>query len=293
MKKLFRPIIKAATSYYEGTTLTKVPRSRSRKTRKYANVDISKEFEKRGESYKQMQQNLIENIYEAHGHLLKGPDGKINKDLINPNSSIDIIEIGDTKDLKSKYLISGVKKLSILGVIKYHQLNHNLFADSKLHPETQKQLERLHYLVEHNLPIEKEMLFTLVPELFLYEINKLEDEDKKLFEYARGGYLRADGTVYEIDTLQNYSEFILDEDLNKDRVKNMELYVLHQSKDLFDLYKDKITDFMLRNKYTDFNDYMNQLLIMDEDKMMDWEKNFIRETKELRAIYFDMQAYEK
>lgn len=293
MKKLFKPFIKAATSYYEGTTLTKVPRSRSRKVRKYENVDISKEFEKRDESYKQMQKNLLENIYEVHGQLLKGPDGKINKDLINPNASIDIIEIGDPKDLKSKYLISGVRKLSIIGVIKYHQLNHNLFADSKLHPETQKQLERLHYLVEHNLPVEKEMLFTLVPELFLYEINKLEEADKKLFEYERGGYLRADGTIYEIDTIQNYSEFVLDEDVVRSRIKQMELYVLHQTKDLFNLYKDKIYDFMIRNKYTNMSDYLDQLMVMDEDKMMEWERKMVSEIKELRAISYDAVAYEK
>ena len=46
MKKIFRPFLKMASEYYEGTTLTQVPRSRTRKIRKYAHIDIQKDFEK-------------------------------------------------------------------------------------------------------------------------------------------------------------------------------------------------------------------------------------------------------
>ena len=44
-----------------------------------------------------------------------------------------------------------------------------------------KGFEVLHYHVEHNLPVEKELLFKLVPELFVHEINKLDWEDRKRF----------------------------------------------------------------------------------------------------------------
>lgn len=47
-----------------------------------------------------------------------------------------------------------------------------------LHPEVRKGLEILHYHVENNLPIEKELVFKLVPELFVHEINKLGFEDR-------------------------------------------------------------------------------------------------------------------
>lgn len=45
-----------------------------------------------------------------------------------------------------------------------------------------KGLEILHYHAEHNLPVEKELLFRLVPELYVHEINKLDYEDRKRFE---------------------------------------------------------------------------------------------------------------
>lgn len=50
------------------------------------------------------------------------------------------------------------------------------------HPETLKGLEILHYHVEHNLPVEKELCYKMVPELFVHEINKLDWEDRKKFE---------------------------------------------------------------------------------------------------------------
>jgi len=127
----------------------------------------------------------------------------------------------------------------VLGVIKYHQINHNLFEDSRLHPETQKQLERLHYLIEHNLPIEKEMLFKLVPEVFQHEINRLQEEDRMLFEMEKNKYLRADGTVYEIDQFQNDQEFDFLEDLELKQLRNMELYHHNQTLDMYNLYKGK------------------------------------------------------
>jgi hypothetical protein len=43
-----------------------------------------------------------------------------------------------------------------------------LFDEISLHPETLKGLEVLHYHVENNYPIEKELLYTLVPELYVH-----------------------------------------------------------------------------------------------------------------------------
>ena len=43
-------------------------------------------------------------------------------------------------------------------------------------------LERLHYHVENNFPIEKELVFKLVPELYVHEINKLGAADRERFK---------------------------------------------------------------------------------------------------------------
>lgn len=81
-----------------------------------------------------------------------------------------------------------------------------MFEEIHYHPEVLKGLEILHYHVEHNLPIEKEMVFKLVPELFVHEINKLDWEDRKRFEKPRLKYSRADGDLLEVDIQQNIKE---------------------------------------------------------------------------------------
>jgi hypothetical protein len=53
--------------------------------------------------------------------------------------------------------------------------------------------------VEHNIPVEKELVFKLVPELFVHEINKLDWEDRKRFEKPRITFSRADGDILEVD----------------------------------------------------------------------------------------------
>lgn len=74
-----------------------------------------------------------------------------------------------------------------------------MFDEFNYHPEVLKGLEILHYHVEHNLPIEKELVFKLVPELFYHEINRLDYNDRKLFEKPKIHYMRADGDHLEVD----------------------------------------------------------------------------------------------
>lgn len=107
---------------------------------------------------------------------------------------------------KKKVLIEGIRKICVLGVIKYHQIKHSVFEETHYHPEVLKGLEVLHYHVEHNLPIEKEMVFKLVPELFVHEINKLDFEDRKRFEKPKLRFSRADGDLLDVDVQQNLKE---------------------------------------------------------------------------------------
>ena len=89
-----------------------------------------------------------------------------------------VADFNEDTDLKSKMIISGIHKISVQGIIKYHQVRHALFEEVSLHPEIMKGLEILHYHTENNLPIEKELVFKLVPELFVHEINKLGFKDR-------------------------------------------------------------------------------------------------------------------
>ena len=72
-----------------------------------------------------------------------------------------------------------------------------------------KGLEILHYHVDNNIPIEKELVFKLVPELFVHEINKLGAKERERFKKPRISYARADGEQLEVD--QNLEELHLTE----------------------------------------------------------------------------------
>ena len=68
-----------------------------------------------------------------------------------------------------------------------------MFDEVSLHPETMKGLEILHYHVDNNIPVEKELVFKLVPELYVHDINKLGAKDRMRFKKPRISYTRADG----------------------------------------------------------------------------------------------------
>lgn len=290
MKKLLKPFIQMATNYYEGTTLTKVPRSRSRKARKYEHVDIQKDFERRQKDYQDDKKRILDELYGLKDKQITHKHTEATQTAVEKAANMDVIELGEVQDLKSKYLIGGVRKMCILGVIKYHQLSHHLFEDSTLHPETQKKLEELHYLVEHNLPVEKEMIFTMVPELFRYEINQLQAQDRLLFPTDKKAFTRADGNVLEVDSALNKLELENSEDRVIAKLMNMEHYVLDQSRDIYNTYRENISEYLIRNNYADFYSYYTQLKVMDEDKMLPWEKSFLQEVNELKGIKEDIKA---
>ena len=293
MKKLLRPLKEMIAGYYESTTQTRVPRSKSRKIRKYEHIDVSKHFEKRFDDYDKEKRKILEEIYKKGDDKLIEEGNKIRQNMIEHGKLEDLVEIGEEDDIKSKYLVSGIRKMCILGVIKYHQLNHNLFDDSKLHPEVQKDFEKLHYLVENNFPVEKEMLFKLVPELFRFEINKLGVKDKLLFQPKRKGFLRADGDIYQVDTDYNKEQYLDTDYQMVDKIMTMEHYLLEQSADIYNLYRDRIGDYLIKNNYPHFYFYFQQLEVMDKDRMMDWEREFMNEVYQLRSIKEDIHALKK
>jgi hypothetical protein len=130
-------------------------------------------------------------------------------------------------ELKSKMVISGIQKICVLGSIKYHQIKQEMFEEVSYHPEILKGFEILHYHVEHNLPIEKELVFKLVPELFIHEINKLGAKDRERFKPKRISYERADGEKLEVDETATIAENKLDDTEQMfDKAMQMEMYLL-------------------------------------------------------------------
>ena len=149
----------------------------------------------------------------------------------------------------------------------------------------------MHYHVEHNIPIDKEQVYKLVPELFVHEINKLDWEDRKRFEKPRLTYTRADGDILEVDVAQNLIENKLNaiEQL-QDKSMRMEMYLYEQTVDLYEFYLDKLKDEVLQGGHIGLNEYMILLQEMDEENMKDWEKRLMAEIRELRLISEDISA---
>ncbi len=104
-----------------------------------------------------------------------------------------------------------------------------------LHPETLKNLEVLHYHVENNFPIEKELVYKMVPELFVHEINRLDSRDRARFQKPRISYTRADGEQLEVDAKMAQLR-ATEMDRLFEKSMTMEMYLLEQSSDVFRLY---------------------------------------------------------
>ena len=181
----------------------------------------------------------------------------------------------------------------MLGVIKYHQIKHTVFQELNYHPELLKGLETLHYHVEHNLPVEKELVYQLVPELFVHEINKLDWEDRKRFQKPKLTYARADGDLLDVDVDYNLANNKLNEyEQLWDKGMRMEMYLYEQTQDLYSFYSDKLEDEVRYGGHVGLEEYLVVLEAMDDENRKDWEKRMMAEIDELRLIDDDVRALE-
>jgi hypothetical protein len=166
-----------------------------------------------------------------------------------------------------------------------------VFEEVNYHPETLKGLEILNYHVEHNIPVEKELCFKLVPELFVHEINRLDYEDRERFEKPKLAFKRADGVTLDIDEHQNIAlNYSSEADKLQDKARRMEMYLYEQTQDIYAFYFEKISSEVLYGDHVGLFEYMILLDVMDEENMKDWEKRMMSEIKELRLIEEDIEA---
>ena len=146
-----------------------------------------------------------------------------------------------------------------------------------------KNLEILHYHVENNFPIEKELVFKLMPELFVHEINKLDARDQLRFKKPRISYTRADGDSLEVDAQMGQLRQT-EADRLFEKSMQMEMYLLEQTSDVFKFYFDKLREEVLHGGHLGLEEYLMQLEVMDEGNRKDWEKRLWSEMQELRLI---------
>ena len=68
-------------------------------------------------------------------------------------------------------------------------------------PQAKENIETVHYLLEHNLPVQKQLLYEVFPEYFEEDIGKLEKEQQQLVEENRPHI-----AATETNTIQMFQE---------------------------------------------------------------------------------------
>lgn len=202
----------------------------------------------------------------------------------------EVLTKEDVKELKSSMVLTGIKKDIVLGIINIDLQTARLFENSRIHPETLKMMEKVSYGAEYGLPIEKELLFKVVPEAFPSEIRhlKLEEQRKYLKPRVSLTYINGPKQGEKISYLDGEKKTNLQ--LFDEKINAMQLYHWDQSNDCMRYYLPYITERVKQFNYRDENEYLQDLLIIDEDKLSEVEKRMIREIKSLQKINEDITA---
>lgn len=120
------------------------------KRRKFKDIDIAKDFEKR------LKEKKVEDMLE-----------KLENQNLDLNSmSLSQLEEHREKekekeeqekesDLYQKVVLKDTHKMAVLSLIKTHEFFDKFFEDTQLHPEMRKNLEIIENCVKYNLPVEK------------------------------------------------------------------------------------------------------------------------------------------
>ena len=59
-------------------------------------------------------------------------------------------------------------------------------------------MERVHYLIQNNLPVKRELVYEVVPELFEKEIGELDEYKQKLIQQKRPALVSHGLTILQV-----------------------------------------------------------------------------------------------
>ena len=109
MKKLFRPLQDAMHNSYEKMTFYKTPRGRSKKVRKYEQIDLTKEFEYRLNQREARKKQRLQELYQDHDLKALGI-----KDIVPTKSREEMtaeeVRQMEIQEEKQKELLASLKK---------------------------------------------------------------------------------------------------------------------------------------------------------------------------------------
>ncbi len=130
-------------------------------TQKYGQHPTMKEFAKNLEESKH-QIPFTQTISPETSEEIEVQLEKLNKDLENIRATKRELEDleKEIEELEPGYiLVTELKKKLVLNSITYYEFMLRNLQGVTMHPETMKSIEVLHYHVEHNLPVRREVRF--------------------------------------------------------------------------------------------------------------------------------------
>jgi hypothetical protein len=173
-----------------------------------------------------------------------------------------------------------IRKTLILATIRTHEFFDKFFEDTQLHPEMRKNLEIIEHGLKYNQPIEKRVLYEAMPEMFLYEIGKLTEDERRRFRRRRYELSTSDGVL---STAEQYQMAILNREYEVDKLNEMNFYLHFQKKDFYDKYYPFLMQALGWGWETP-GTYLYSLRIKDKDKLTFIEKSMLEEMKEFDQI---------
>lgn len=241
--------------------------------RTYDNIDITKDFENRQKRYS------LSNI--ANKNLIKEP----NYDLMSLEELENCYltrtieeEIEKSSDLNKKILITGIRKECILSGIHILEFNEKQYTDSNIHPKIKEQMEKIHYCLIHNLPIEKRVLYEGVPQYFVNEIAELSEEERLMFP-RQGNKVHLVGEGHNnITFIEHQNKKLLEYSVEK-RLKEMERFIDKLESEIYSNYEVFFKQAVEDWNWISMNDYLLAIKKKDKENLTYGER-LIREALE-------------
>ncbi len=120
---------------------------------------------------------------ETRNELVRMSEEDLQKSISELDQQLKLIEAQrkeyddfnrDIEDLEATHVIlNGIRRGAVLNVCYYFEIQSKFGQGMVVHPEALKVLAEVQYKVENNLPVKKEFLYEVAPELFTYEVEQL------------------------------------------------------------------------------------------------------------------------
>mmetsp|Transcript_28401 Transcript_28401/g.32841 ORF Transcript_28401/g.32841 Transcript_28401/m.32841 type:complete len:593 (+) Transcript_28401:24-1802(+) len=239
-------------------------------TRKIEDVLNRKMPEKSAEELEKELQQLTQDIEEIK---------KTKKELSDLENKIE--------DLEPDYVIvTGLKKKLVLNSITYYEFQLRNVEGLTMNPDAMKAIETVHYHVEHNLPVRRELLYEVMPELFDTELGELD-------QYQRERILSKRPRLISSQT----SNIQAIEDVPEERQINEFEMFKKQEYDFMEFVYSKAIEFTEKHEefieqkinqgYASLDLVLENIETKPEENLSDQEKVLLKDLQELRRVNQD------